>query len=239
MTQKGNAAAAGGPLFELSGVRRVYGEGSASRAALDGVDLTIDRGTFVAISGPSGSGKSTLLAVLGGLDRAYGGTIKFEGSDLARLPERALAQYRNAKIGFVFQAFHLLPHLSVLDNVMLPSLFAPEGSDFVPAAQKALDRVGLLSRAGDHPQHLSGGQRQRVALARALLRSPDVLLCDEPTGNLDTRTGADVIELLASLSRDDGRTVIVVTHEARLADRASVRIAIVDGKVATGEDVAS
>jgi putative ABC transport system ATP-binding protein len=220
-----------GPAFEVAGLRRVYGEGAAGRAAVDGVDLSIERGSFVAISGPSGSGKTTLLTILGALDRGYQGRVAVFGHDLGAMPERELGRLRNDRMGFVFQSFHLLPHLSVLDNVLAPSLFAEGEQDARPAAQRALERVGLWSRAGDRPQHLSGGQRQRVALARALLRGPDALLCDEPTGNLDTRTGAEIIELLVSLQRDDGRTVVVVTHEERLSSRAQRRVELVDGRL--------
>lgn len=218
--------------FQLENVRRVHGEGGAARAALDGVSLTIEQGSFVAVVGPSGSGKSTLLTILGALDQGYEGRVLVLGKDLAALGERQLARLRNEHLGFVFQAFHLLPHLTTLENVLCPSLFAQDASGAEQAAREALARVGLKGREQDRPQHLSGGQRQRVALARALMRSPPILLCDEPTGNLDSRTGAEVIELLASLQREDGKTVVVVTHEERLAARTSQQIELIDGKIA-------
>jgi ABC-type lipoprotein export system ATPase subunit len=219
------------PAFRLQDLRRIYQEGDTRRAALDGLSFDIERGSFVAVVGASGSGKSTLLAVLGALDRGYEGRVEVLGQDLARLDERALGRLRNATLGFVFQSFHLLPHLTVLDNVASPALFADEPFDATQAALLALRQVGLEDRALDRPQHLSGGQRQRVALARALLRSPPILLCDEPTGNLDSRTGAEVIALLERLHQEHQRTVIVVTHEERLAQRAQRRIALEDGRV--------
>jgi len=219
--------------LRLSGVRRVYGEGSAERAALDGVSLSIEQGAFVAVVGASGSGKSTLLSVMGALDRGYHGDVEIFGKNLRSLREPELGRLRADELGFVFQAFHLLPHLTVLENVMVPSLFAVDGRGAEQAAREALARVGLADRADDRPQHLSGGQRQRVALARALLRRPRILLCDEPTGNLDSKTGAEVIDLLASLNERDQRTVVVVTHEERLAARAGRRVELTDGVISS------
>jgi putative ABC transport system ATP-binding protein len=219
------------PAYRLQGLRRFYEEGPSRRAALDGLSLEIPQKSFVAVVGPSGSGKSTLLSVLGALDRGYEGQVEVLGRDLRGLSERELGRLRNGSIGFVFQSFHLLPHLSVLENVASPALFAPDLQGAEGAARQALARVGLADRAADRPQHLSGGQRQRVALARALVRSPAILLCDEPTGNLDSRTGAEVIDLLEKLHTEEGKTVIVVTHEERLARRARRRVELADGKV--------
>ena len=219
------------PAYRLQGLRRLYEEGPSRRAALDGISLEIPQKSFVAVVGPSGSGKSTLLSVMGALDRGYEGQVEVLGRDLRRLSERELGRLRNDSIGFVFQSFHLLPHLNVLENVASPALFAPSRQGAEASARQALARVGLADRAADRPQHLSGGQRQRVALARALLRSPAILLCDEPTGNLDSRTGAEVIDLLEKLHAEEGKTVIVVTHEERLARRARRRIELADGKV--------
>ncbi|MCS6899362.1 MAG: ABC transporter ATP-binding protein [Myxococcales bacterium] len=223
--------------YQLQGLRRCYEEGPTRRAALDDLSLAIPQRSFMAVVGPSGSGKSTLLSVMGALDRGYEGKIEILGRDLRGMNERELGRLRNDFIGFVFQSFHLLPHLSVLENVASPALFAPSCRGAEEAARKALDRVGLLDRANDRPQHLSGGQRQRVALARALVRSPPILLCDEPTGNLDSRTGHEVIDLLERLHAEESRTIIVVTHEERLAQRARRRVELVDGKVVndTGE----
>ena len=219
--------------FAVQSLTRTFSSGAASRAALRSVELTVAAGEFVAIAGPSGSGKSTLLAVLGGLDRGYSGVVRCFGDDLAALDERALATLRNERIGFVFQAFHLLAHASVLDNVALPALFGAAPGDGKAAAERALDRVGLLDRRDDSPAVLSGGQRQRVAIARAIARGPKVLLCDEPTGNLDRETGARILELLASL-HEGGATVIAVTHDDRLAEAAERRLTMVDGAI-TGQ----
>jgi putative ABC transport system ATP-binding protein len=219
-------------LVRTDALTKHYGDGPARRAALDGVALSIDEGELVAVLGPSGSGKSTLLAVLGGLDRAYAGRVQVFGEDLAALGDRALSRLRGERIGFVFQAFHLLPHLSVLDNVLAPALFARDGGALPARALSLLDRLGLEGRAGDTPARLSGGQRQRVAIARALLRRPSLLLCDEPTGNLDAETGARTIDLFRDLHREGGLTVVAVTHEERLAAIATRTLALRDGKIA-------
>jgi putative ABC transport system ATP-binding protein len=220
-------------LIRTEGLTKHYGDGPARRAALDGVALSIDAGELVAVLGPSGSGKSTLLAVLGGLDRDYQGQVRVFGEDLRALGDRALSRLRGERIGFVFQAFHLLPHLTVLDNVLAPALFAAAGAALeLPARARALlDRLGLADRAGDTPARLSGGQRQRVAIARALLRRPALLLCDEPTGNLDAETGARTIELFRDLHREGGLTVVAVTHEERLAQVATRTLSLRDGRL--------
>jgi putative ABC transport system ATP-binding protein len=209
-----------------------YGDGPARRAALSGVTLGVDEGELLAVLGPSGSGKSTLLGVLGGLDRAYEGRVEVFGRDLCRLGDRELSRFRGETIGFVFQAFHLLTHLTVLDNVLAPALFASGGDDLRARALSLLDRLGIADRAADTPAQLSGGQRQRVAIARALLCRPRLLLCDEPTGNLDAETGARTIELFRDLHREGGLTVIAVTHEERLAVAATRVVQIRDGKIA-------
>lgn len=225
------------PSFHLEGLRRLYKEGAVERAAVDGITLTLEEHSFVAIVGPSGSGKSTLLSVMGALDRGYEGRVEIQGKDLRSLSERELGFLRNEALGFVFQSFHLLPHLSVWENVASPALFSREARTSKEAARASLARVGLADRAEDRPQHLSGGQRQRVALARALLLSPPILLCDEPTGNLDSRTGAEIIELLEHLYAEEKKTVVVVTHEERLAQRARRKIELVDGKIAQDSGV--
>jgi len=191
----------------------------------------------VAILGPSGSGKSTLLGIVGGLDRDYEGRVELFDRNLARMPDAELARLRGSRIGFVFQAFHLLPHLTVLDNVLAPALFDPSGEDLSRRALEVLDRLGLADRAGDLPVQLSGGQRQRVAIARALLHRPALLLCDEPTGNLDAETGAQTIALFRELFAEGGLTIVAVTHEERLASIATRTIRLRDGRIA-GEEAA-
>lgn len=211
-------------------LRRVFANGAGQRVAVDGVDLTIETGELVAVFGPSGSGKSTLLGIVGGLDRGFEGELQLEGRDVRTMSDRALSRFRGEKLGFVFQAFHLIDHLSVVENVLVPSLFTPL-REAEAAAQAALDRVGLGDRAGDTTANLSGGQRQRVAIARAIVHKPDLLLCDEPTGNLDEGTAAQVIEIFASLNRDDGVTVLCATHDERIARVATRTVRLVDGRV--------
>jgi putative ABC transport system ATP-binding protein len=225
------ASDARAPAVRAVGLTKLYGDGGAARAALDGIELSIDEGELVAVLGPSGSGKSTLLGVIGGLDRAFTGRVEVFGDDLRGLGDGALSRLRGARIGFVFQAFHLLPHLRVIDNVMAPALFAPDGAALTGRAMSLLERLGLADRARDTPAQLSGGQRQRVAIARALLRRPKLLLCDEPTGNLDAETGARTIELFRDLHREEALTIVAVTHEARLADVATRTVRLRDGKI--------
>ena len=188
---------------------------------LDGVDLEIRAGEFVAILGPSGSGKSTLLNILGGLDSNYRGEVQLGGTLLSRLSDRELSKFRNQQVGFVFQAFHLLPNLRAIDNVLLPAFFSsrPAAEADRQRALGVLARVGLVAKSERLPSQLSGGERQRVAIARALLNGPKVLLCDEPTGNLDERTGAEVIALFRELHRE-GLTLLAVTHEERISAAA-------------------
>ncbi len=220
-------------VVRATGLAKVFGDGRASRRALDGVDLAIEKGEFVTILGPSGSGKSTLLGIVGGLDRDYEGKVEVLGSDLRKLADRDLAGLRGRRIGFVFQSFHLLPHVDVLDNVLAPALFVGDASSAATRAraQGLLDRVGLGDRAKDKPTELSGGQRQRVAIARALLHAPELLLCDEPTGNLDHETGAHVVALFRELHREENLTVVAVTHEARLAVAATRTVHLADGRI--------
>ncbi len=221
--------------LRIEGLVKRFGEGQARRPALDGVELSVDEGELVAVLGPSGSGKSTLLGIAGGLDRDYEGKVEVLGKDLRALGDRELSALRGASIGFVFQAFHLLGHLTVIENVLAPALFAGDAGDAggLPARAAALlDRLGLGDRANDVPPQLSGGQRQRVAIARALLRKPRLLLCDEPTGNLDAETGARTVELFRELHREQELTIVAVTHEERLAKVATRTVHIRDGKLA-------
>ncbi len=226
-------SADGGAVVVVDHLRKVYGDGDGARAALDGVSLTVEKGEFLVILGHSGSGKSTLLGIAGGLDRAYEGKVTLFGRDVATLSDKALARLRGQKIGFVFQAFHLLAHLSVLDNVLAPALFDAGPVDRTDRALSVLDHLGIKDRAKDLPAQLSGGQRQRVAIARALLQSPELLLCDEPTGNLDAETGERTISLFRDLHKE-GLTVLAVTHEERLANAATRVIRLKDGRIVEG-----
>ena len=219
----------------LVGAARTYRTGSLSVEALKPVDLCLRRGDFVAVSGPSGSGKSTLLHLLGCLDRPTAGRYVLEGRDVSRLADRDLAAVRNGTIGFVFQRFHLLRDESALRNVELPLLYAG-----VPRAErraragKALESVGLSPRAHHQPGELSGGEQQRVALARALVKRPRLLLADEPTGNLDTASGARVLELIAA-ENERATTVVLITHDPEVAGRARLRMAMRDGVLTAAE----
>src|SRR5256886_10209344 len=202
--------------------------GLAAQEVVRGVDLTVQRGEFVAVEGQSGSGKSTLLHLLGGLDREFDGTAHVLGCDLRAVTDAELAALRHAQIGFVFQSFNLLPSLSALENVLLPDFFGDGVPDAARRAREALDRVGLLDKARARPAALSGGERQRVAIARALLPRPPLLLADEPTGNLDARTGEGVIDLFRQL-HGEGMTLLIVTHEARDSHAATRVLVLREG----------
>jgi putative ABC transport system ATP-binding protein len=219
-------------LFELRGISKRFRRGDATIYAVDSVDLVIGAGEFVALEGPSGSGKTSLLQLLGALDRPDDGQIFFEGRELQTLGDNELAELRLRAFGFVFQQFNLIPTLTALENV--EAALAPAGlsGDALRArASSLLEEVGLLDRMTHLPSHLSGGEQQRVAIARALGNEPRVILADEPTGNLDSTTGADVIDLLSGLAQGRGATVIVATHDASLASRAPRRIAMRDGSL--------
>ena len=221
-----------GTLYELKAASRTFRRGSATIAAVDSIDLTIQPGGFVALVGPNGSGKTTLLQLLGALDRASSGQVFFDGRDLGALPDRQLAELRLRAFGFVFQQFNLIPTLTALENV--EAGLAPMGygsKELERRSSALLEEVGLGARADHLPSQLSGGEQQRVAIARALAKEPRVILADEPTGNLDSKTGNDIVELLAGLARQHGTTVIVATHDAELAARAAPRIAMRDGRV--------
>ena len=220
-------------LYEVKDAKRFFQRGPTTIEAVGGVDLQIGAGEFVALEGPSGSGKTTLLQLLGALDRPSAGSVLFEGRDLGALGDRELAELRLNAFGFVFQQFNLIPTLNALENV--EAGLAPVGvgaSELRERSLALLDEVGLADRASHLPAHLSGGEQQRVAIARALVVGPRVILADEPTGNLDTATGADVIELLGGLASSHGATVIVATHDADLASRAPRRLAMRDGRIA-------
>ena len=218
--------------YELSSVGKAFSRGAIVIHALDGVDLSIEPGEFVALEGPSGSGKTTLLQLLGALDRPSSGCVLFEGRDLAELRDSDLAELRLRSFGFVFQQFNLIPTLTALENVqakLAPAGFSTDGSR--QRAEELLAEVGLADRATHLPSHLSGGEQQRVSIARALSVEPRVILADEPTGNLDSRTGAEIIEILAQLAAERGTTVIVATHDVGLAGRAERRLAMRDGRL--------
>lgn len=211
----------GSVLVRVRGLAKTYGEGHAAVRVLDGADLDVARGEFVAVVGRSGSGKSTLLHLLGGLDRPDAGEIELDGARLDRLDERGLTDVRRRGVGFVFQAFHLLPELSGTENVLLPARLARDGVEAAPRAAELIERLGLRDVARRLPSELSGGEQQRLAVARALVNDPSLLLADEPTGNLDEESGAAVLELLRSAA-DSGRAVVLVTHDraaTALADR--------------------
>ncbi len=210
-------------IIKLSGINKVYRTNEIETLALENVNLTVDKGEFVSIMGPSGCGKSTLLNVIGLLDEPTSGTIEIDGEVLGRMKDARLAAFRNQKLGFVFQSFHLINSLNVLDNVELPLIYRSMGaSERKERVRQVLDRVGLSHRMRHMPSQLSGGQCQRVAIARAIVGNPEIILADEPTGNLDSKMGAEVMELLHSLNKDDGRTIMMVTHneqQARMTDR--------------------
>ena len=221
------------PLVEFRGVTKVYGSGDAAVAALRGIDLTIDRGEFVAIMGPSGSGKSTAMNILGCLDTPTSGTYRFEGVDVSGLDRDQHALLRRHFIGFIFQGFNLLARTSALENVELPLLYGRvPGPERRKRALDALAKVGLADRAGHAPNELSGGQQQRVAIARAIVTRPAVILADEPTGNLDSAMSEEIMRLLSGLNRDEGITIAMVTHEPDMAAFADRMIRFVDGRIA-------
>ena len=221
------------PLIALEGVTRVYGSGSVAVRALDGVDLTVAAGEFLAIMGPSGSGKSTAMNVIGCLDAPTAGRYRFQGVEVGGLDRDQRALLRRHYLGFVFQGYNLLPRMSALQNVELPLIYQGVGrAERARAAFAALEEVGLADRALHDPGELSGGQQQRVAIARALVGGPDVLLADEPTGNLDTRRSVEIMETLAALNRRDGLTIVMVTHEEDMARYAHRVVWMVDGRIA-------
>jgi putative ABC transport system ATP-binding protein len=219
------------PVITIRNVSKHYGKGSGQQQVLHNVSVEIQRGELVSIVGTSGSGKSTLLNVIGGLDRQYVGDVTVLDESFANLSDKRLSQLRNNRIGFIFQAFNLLDHLTCWENVALPGFFGKHPGDARKMATEHLERVGLEDKINIKPGNLSGGQKQRVAIARALFNKPDLLLCDEPTGNLDTRTGQQIIDLFSSLNKNMGITLIIVTHEQRVSEVADRCIQLEDGKV--------
>jgi putative ABC transport system ATP-binding protein len=227
------------PLIEVEHLKKIYEDDGTETRALQGVTFGIEKGEFVAIMGPSGSGKSTLLHILGFLDTPSSGVYRFEGRDWSTYVKQEVAALRNKKVGFIFQAFNLLPRTSVLENVKLPLLYSdiPE-HEWDHRALKALQAVGMSHRLTHEPAQLSGGERQRVAIARALIMDPEVIFADEPTGNLDSVSGKMVMETIQTLNERDGHTVVLITHETYTAEHAARIIHIKDGKVEKDEKVA-
>jgi putative ABC transport system ATP-binding protein len=227
-------SASASPIVDLAGVTKIYPRGGGDVVALAGVSLQIASGEKVAIMGPSGSGKSTLLGILGCLDRPTAGEYRLDGQEVAALDDDHLSHIRNLRIGFVFQSFHLIPELTVVENVETPFLYGPVPlADWRPRALASLGRVGLGHRADHRPSELSGGEAQRAAVARALVTEPRLILADEPTGNLDTRTGEEIASLLDGLHAE-GRTIVLVTHNEALGRRAERRIRLRDGRIESG-----
>jgi putative ABC transport system ATP-binding protein len=222
-------------MIEIRDITKVYRLGDVEVRALDGVNLSIEAGEWVAIMGPSGSGKSTLMNVIGCLDQPTSGSYRLDGPEVARMNDEQLAGVRNRKIGFVFQGFNLLARTTALANVELPLVYAGR-TDRRGLAEKALERVGLGDRLNHRPNELSGGQQQRVAIARALINKPGIILADEPTGNLDSKSGAEIIELFGELHRQ-GLTVVMVTHDPDVASQCKRIVHIRDGKIYKDEAV--
>jgi predicted ABC-type transport system involved in lysophospholipase L1 biosynthesis ATPase subunit len=224
------------PMVSASRISKTYLLGKRSLEVLRGVDLELQRGDFVALRGASGAGKSTLLHLLGGLDTPTQGEICLRGVNLASLDRNALARLRNREVGFIFQAYYLLPELDALENVCLPARMARADLDKTEArARELLSRVGLSERMEHKPYELSGGEQQRVAIARSLINEPNLVLADEPTGNLDSHTGEEIINLLCALRTEKQTTLVVATHDAKVAARAQRVVQLVDGQIQLGE----
>jgi ABC-type lipoprotein export system ATPase subunit len=229
---QGQEHGAGEPLLAARGVHKTYVLGRRTLEVLKGVDLTVHRGELLGLRGASGAGKSTLLHLLGGLDTPNQGEIWFAGRNLASFSRLARARWRNQRVGFIFQAYHLLPELDALENICLPARMARTPARQAEAAgRELLRRVGLAEREDHRPAELSGGEQQRVAIARALINSPDLILADEPTGNLDSHTGGEIIDLLAALWKEKQTTLIIATHDQKVAERAPRVLELIDGQI--------
>jgi ABC-type lipoprotein export system ATPase subunit len=220
------------PLVSARDVRKSYVMGKRTVEVLRGVSLTVPRGDFQALRGASGAGKSTLLHLIGGLDTPNSGEIWFGDRDLARLSRNDLAEFRNLRVGLIFQGYHLFPELDAVENVSLPARMARKNAtEVAERARMLLKRVGLEARMEHRPSEMSGGEQQRVAIARALINEPELIIADEPTGNLDSRTGQEIIELLCSLREENGTTLLIATHDLKVAARAPKVIHLVDGQI--------
>lgn len=219
-------------LIQLKEIKKVYRTREIETTALDNVNIGIEKGEFVSVMGPSGCGKSTLLNIIGLLDQPTAGSVEIDGQPTAGLSDKAMASLRNSKLGFVFQSFHLIPTLNVTDNVELPLLYRKGvgASERRRLVEDVLDKVGLSHRMRHMPAQLSGGQSQRVAIARAIVGSPEIILADEPTGNLDSRMGAEVMDILHRLNREDGKTIVMVTHNEEQARQTDRIIRFFDGR---------
>jgi lipoprotein-releasing system ATP-binding protein len=219
-------------ILQAQGLKKEYLDGTRKLTVLDGTDLTVRSGEFISIVGHSGSGKSTLLHLLGTLDRPTSGTITLNGEDYSKMSDRNLASLRSQQIGFVYQFHHLLPEFTALENILLPGLIAraPQAAT-VAKAEALLARVGLTDRKDHRPTKLSGGEQQRVALARALLNSPSLVLADEPTGNLDSKTAGEVLEFLIKITTEEGKSLVMVTHDEEIAKRANHHFLLEDGRL--------
>ncbi|MEI6396621.1 MAG: ABC transporter ATP-binding protein [Candidatus Taylorbacteria bacterium] len=217
-------------MIEVKNLKKSYHDGETDTKALDGVSFSVRRGEFLAIMGPSGSGKSTLLHVLGMLDDPTSGKFIFDGKDIGSYSRDELAALRNRKVGFVFQAFNLLPRTSVLENAKLPLVYSdvPE-NEWDERAKKVVEAVGLGHRMNHQPSELSGGEKQRLAIARSLINNPDIIFADEPTGNLDSKSGKNVMSILQKLNEEEGRTIVLITHETSTAEHAERIIRLMDG----------
>lgn len=225
-------------ILSAKGVKKIYTHGRKEVRAVDGVTMEIKKGSSTVIVGPSGAGKSTLLHILGGLDRPTSGHVIMDTTDIYKLPDKGRAHIRNTRIGFVFQFYHLLPEFTALENVMMPMLMKErkgtrhKSTSVNEMARTALKSVGLHDRISHKPSELSGGESQRVAIARAIINSPEVLLCDEPTGNLDSKTSESIYELLFGLKAKSGLTLVIVTHDEKISQRTDKTIRIKDGRMA-------
>ena len=220
-------------IVKFEHVSKIYGSGETSFKALDEIDLTLEQGKFIVVLGPSGAGKSTLLNLLGGLDVPTSGKIIVDGKDISTLKSDDLASYRASKVGFVFQFYNLIPTLTVLENVSLINEISPNVID----AKKVLNDVGLGDHLNNFPSELSGGEQQRVSIARALAKNPQIILCDEPTGALDSKTGVMILKLLLDCVKNDGKTVVIVTHNQNIARIADVVINVKNGKIKSYEEI--
>lgn len=218
-------------MIVLNDVHRTFIDGSQRLEILKGVDWTVQEGESVAVTGRSGCGKTTLLNLIGGLDRQYSGQISVDGVQLDKLSDRQLAQFRNQNIGLVFQSFHLMDQLTSEENVLLPTWFSHKTDASYRTACELLERLGLGNKIGQYPQKLSGGEKQRIAIARSLIMKPKIMLCDEPTGNLDEDTGEEILQLFQQLHREENITIIFVTHEQRTADAAQSVVRLQHGQI--------